>query len=134
MLALVLRQELSAPMLESCLPSAEFALRANGRCLTLLRGLDRTPYRSMMDFVYALLVPSHRPQVLAYYAEKGPPLRELYGERSIRRLDVAMTRVVGSLNDLHRALYGASRAEATEATLGWLEFTARPSVAPSKWL
>lgn len=133
MLALVVRQELSAPMLESCLPSAEFALRADGRGLALLRGLDRTAYRSAMDFLYALLVPPHKPQVLAYYAEKGLPLRELYGERSIQRLDMAMARNVASLNALHRALYGAGRAESAEATLGWLEFTARPSVAPSTW-
>lgn len=132
-MACVCNQGLSAPMLESCLPSAEQALHVNSRGLVLLRGLDRTPYRSVMDFVYALLVPPHRPQVLAYYEENGLSLRELYSERSISRLDVAMARNIASLNGLHNALRGAGRAETSEAVLGWLEFSARPLVAPHKW-
>jgi len=89
------RQELREPIsCASVLKHLRARLLDNDDALHLFSALEnQEDYRGSEDFILAVFLPEIKPEILAYYEDRGKQLRYVYTREFINRLDRAL--VVG---------------------------------------
>lgn len=84
----------------SCLPLAEAALRKHRN---VLEAVDRVEghgdYASVMDAMVAAFLPELRGAMVAFYEEKGPPLRE-HPAAEVAQLDARLAGFIAAVAPL----------------------------------
>ena len=143
MISLALRQEqnirirqsliqalgLESKFLQSCLVRSEALLQQSKyqKGLRLVRHFaDEVEYRSVMDFLVAIFIPSLKDAIFAYYKGRGERLIAIATPETIERVDKTLARCIVELEQLDRELRGWGRKERREMTEGWSDLVARP--------
>jgi hypothetical protein len=130
-LSLVQKLGLESDYLESCFVRAETMLRSGDyqRPLVLVRGiLPEDGYRSVLDYLAAVFVPSLIPAIRAYYDNDGERLIDMASWDLIEQIDRCLVDALEELKMLYTELSMQrwARGEKGDIAATWLDFHARP--------
>lgn len=129
---LIQKLGLESKYLESFLVRSETFLRTRDgqRGVALVRHLaDEDRYRSVLDFLVGLFVPSMKPAIFAFYNDDGPKLGEEFDFQFIDNLDQRMVQALDELRGLAiemKLLELNDRTSRTELTATEVDLILRP--------
>lgn len=129
--SLIQRLGLESEYLHSCLVKSEAALleRDCQKALYLVRGRAEDQYRSVLDYLLGLFMPSIKPAIFSFYRDGGPRLLDVVPFARIAVVDDALEHRVRELALIYQELRGLSWELDVDFRLlinTYLDFDARP--------